>query len=158
MTQTLQDALLKAGLVTQDKLKKAEAEKRAAKFAHKSPAAPPPPPRNTHSVNIAKSSPKPVPARPVRPQIKRVAPETKGPGFLEHKHIHHLRTECESCQKTSPDVEYYEHPNRSFQYYWLCVKCADDHSILDQYRQTKQSQHAMSGFFRRNYGPTKIFK
>ncbi len=156
MTQTLQDALLKAGLVTAEKLKRAEQDKKAAQRAHAKPPIPVATPRPAAKPMAAGAKPELKP-RP-KPSFSRPFPEKKGPGFLEHKHLHHLRTDCESCKKSSPDVEYYEHPNKSFQYYWLCVKCADDHSILDQYRQTKQSQHAMSGIFRRNYGPTKIFR
>ncbi|QQR80572.1 MAG: hypothetical protein IPJ69_15005 [Deltaproteobacteria bacterium] len=173
MTQTLQDALLKAGLVTAEKLKRAQQDQKAAQRAHQRPPIPTASPRFQKPVSQGRTEeggqntkPSTPPASAKRPDFKprpkptfsRPAPETKGPGFLEHKHIHHLRTDCDSCQRSSPDVEYYEHPNKSFQHYWLCVRCADEHNILDQFRQTKQSQHAMSGIFRRNYGPTKIFR
>lgn len=82
----------------------------------------------------------------------------KSVGFLEGKHHHHLRTECEACRKGSPDVEYYEHAHKGLPHKWLCVKCADACNILDQYRQTMQSPHAQQGVFRRQYGPTKVFK
>lgn len=108
MTQTLQQALIKAGLVSKEKLKKAESKRK--------------------------------------------------PGFIEGKHHHHIRTECEACGKSSPDVEYYEHKNRSLDKKWLCVKCADTYNISDDFRQTVQSQHAKSGLFRRQYGATKVFK
>lgn len=124
MTQTLQEALLKAGLVSKEKLKKAETEKKRSA----------PPPRR-----------EPPPAK-------------KSLGFIEGKHHHHLRTDCEACRKNSPDVEYYQHADKRLQKYWLCVRCADDHSIPDTTRMTMQSQHAQSGLFRRNYGATKVFK
>ncbi len=117
MTQTLQEALLKAGLV-----KKSEAPKK--KVLSSKPSAP-----------------------------------AKKPGFLEGKHHHHLRTECEVCSKNLPDVEYYEHANKILgPKKWLCVTCADNNNILDNCRQTIQSQHSQSRVFRRQYGPTKVFK
>ncbi len=126
MTTTLQQALLKAGLVKEKKDK----------------------PENK------KAAPAP---------IRRAAPpsqfQTQKPGFLEGKHHHHLRTHCDACQKSGPDVEYYEHRNRLIENKkWLCVKCADEYKISDDCRQTLQSQFSMAKTFRRNWGPTKIFK
>ncbi|MBI2067577.1 MAG: hypothetical protein HYT77_06175 [Deltaproteobacteria bacterium] len=120
MTTTLQQALIKAGLV-----KKEQADR------------------------IQKAK---VPAR-VHSSAK-----PKSVGFIERKHLHHIRTDCEACGKNSPDVEYYEHQNKSLARKWLCVQCADTHNILDTYRQTMQSSHAQSKLFRRQYGPTKVFK
>ncbi|MBI2083413.1 MAG: hypothetical protein HYT76_07560 [Deltaproteobacteria bacterium] len=82
----------------------------------------------------------------------------KKPGFIEGKHHHHLRTECEACKKSSPDVEYYEHRNQSLVAKWLCLTCADYYKIHDDCRQTVQSSHSQSKLFRRSYGPTKVFK
>lgn len=71
-------------------------------------------------------------------------------------HEHQLRIVCELCTKTSPDVEYYEHRNRVVgDHKWLCMRCADDHQIDDNLRQTAQSQDSKTGLFRRQYGRTK---
>ncbi len=151
MTQTLQQALLKAGLISEDKLKKAEADKKAAQRAAKMGAAAS---RPSQTQATKPSSPH---QRPSRLPAPREAPQKKSPGFIEGKHLHHIRTLCDACGRSSPDVEYYEHKNRSLEKYWLCVRCADDNNILDQFRQTVQSSHAIKGVFRRNYGPTKVF-
>lgn len=184
MTQTLQQALLKAGLVSQEKLKKAEAEKKAAQRAaqHPAPRVPGRPAQGPAGGRPPSSAaPRPVPApRPQAPQNAAPAPKAASsvprpkaetapraqaparaeqkPGFIEGKHHHHIRTHCEACGKNSPDVEYYEHRNRALDKYWLCVRCADDNNILDEFRQTMQSSHAQRGFFQRGYGPTKVFK
>ena len=125
MTTTLQEALIKAGLVKREKVEEARRGKPSPKGrgGHR-------PPQQT---------------------------EKKSVGFLEGKHHHHIRAACESCEKTSPDVEYYEHRNQVLPK-WLCVECADRSQIEDKFRQTVQSQHAQSGRFRRQYGPTKLFK
>jgi hypothetical protein len=82
--------------------------------------------------------------------------EKKGP--LQHGvHAHHIRTDCGHCHKSSPDVEYYEHSNRSIEAKWLCSTCADKAWIKDETRQTNQSSQAMSGKFRREFGATKLF-
>lgn len=167
MTQTLQDALLKAGLISKEKLKQAEVDKKAAQRAARQPESKP---AFKKPVFTKPVSAKPVFTKPVaaanapRPQASRPpvpAPrpqEIKGPGFAEGKHVHHSRTDCESCGHSSPDVEYYEHKNRSLNKFWLCVKCADSHNIHDDFRQTTQSPQAMRGLFQRNYGPTKVFR
>lgn len=152
MTQTLQEALLKAGLVSKEKLQKVASEKKMAERREREAAKPQPPrpPLKAKVVPLKQSSQRferKAAERPVEPKKKTL-------GFIEGKHHHHLRTDCEACEKSSPDVEYYQHPNRSFPHYWLCVRCADEHNILDDFRQTKQSQHSMSGAFRRNYGRT----
>lgn len=144
MTTTLQQALLKAGLINKEQLKKAETDKKQARR--------PPAPERPRS-------PSPQHPRGARPPGKTfVKEDKKTPGFIEGKHHHHMRTQCDACHKTSPDVEYYEHKNRSLECCWLCVRCADAHNISDDYRQTVQSQHAQAGRFRREYGATKIFK
>jgi hypothetical protein len=83
--------------------------------------------------------------------------QSKGPS-QEGIHAHHLRTDCDQCKKNSPDVEYYEHANRSLSAKWLCLECADKSWIPDETRQTAQSQHAKSGMFRRQFGKTKVLK
>ncbi len=123
MTTTLQEALLKAGLVKNKDLPDKRAEKKG--FLKKGPKKP----------------------------FKQ-----EKPGFLEGKHHHHIRTECDACNKSGPDVEYYEHTNRMLTVKWLCLRCADPHKIHDNSRQTMQSQFASSGKFLREYGPTKVFK
>jgi hypothetical protein len=125
MTTTLQQALIKAGLV-KEKLPEKKPEK----------------------TTILKSGKSHAPSPPV----------TAKPGFIERKHHHHLRTLCDACQKSGPDVEYYEHKNRSLDAKWLCVKCADTYNIPDNCRETMQSQFSITGRFIRNYGATKVFK
>jgi hypothetical protein len=162
MTQTLQQALLKAGLVSQEKLKKAEADKKAAQRAHREPrpemrheARPPARPEKRQEPRPPASRP-PLKAPPApRPEV---VPPKKSVGFIEGKHHHHIRTNCEACGRSSPDVEYYEHKNRALDKYWLCVRCADDNNILDEFRQTMQSSQSQKGLFQRGYGPTKIFR
>ncbi len=134
---------MKAGLVSQEQLKKSEADKKRAEREARRP----PEPKQAH-----KGSSKPV--RRERPQ----PPPKKSVGFIEGKHHHHIRTECDACKKSSPDVEYYEHKNRSLEKNWLCVRCADAHNISDEFRQTVQSQFAKTGRFLREYGATKVFK
>ncbi|MBF0493384.1 MAG: hypothetical protein HQM15_11480 [Deltaproteobacteria bacterium] len=68
-----------------------------------------------------------------------------------------IRTFCEACKRSGPDIELYEHQNRLISAKWICVRCADTHNIHDNTRQTHQSQHAKNGMFRREYGPTKVF-
>lgn len=125
MASSLQEALLKAGLVSKEKLQKEARQKQA---------------------------PGPIRRKGAPPPVKKKA------GFLEGKHLHHLRTECEACRKSAPDVEYYEHSKKSLAAKWLCIQCADGENILDDCRQTVQSEQAMKGHFQRRYGPTKVFK
>jgi len=207
MTQTLQQALLKAGLISQEKLKKAEQDKKAAQRAHHQQSRPghgaPQRPQQARpgpgipgdyrsqpsQANVAKAATPPPPAA-TKPALKTDKKSERGPaasdslrdggrssrpdrgdqmrglgrerdrspGFIEGKHHHHIRTDCEACGRTSPDVEYYEHRNRSLDKYWLCVKCADDNNILDDFRQTMQSSQSQRGLFQRGYGHTKIFR
>jgi hypothetical protein len=165
MTQTLQQALLKAGLISQDKLKKAEADKKAAQRAHREQQHPRqqqarPAQTQEHRQEPKRSQP-PAPPRPAvkaPPPRPEVTPPKKSVGFIEGKHHHHIRTDCEACGRSSPDVEYYEHRNRALDKYWLCVRCADNNNILDEFRQTMQSSQAQKGIFQRGYGPTKVFK
>jgi hypothetical protein len=72
-------------------------------------------------------------------------------------HDHHQRTECESCHKTAPDVERYEHRNRLLDVQWLCVVCADNYKISDDFRKTAESNFSKRGIFTRNYGHTRKF-
>ncbi len=125
MTTTLQEALLKAGLI-----KKKEAEKK------------------TENKAVVRKGPGP----------RETFNKQEKPGFLEGKHHHHIRTECDACRRSGPDVEYYEHSNRMLNAKWLCLRCADTNKVHDNSRQTMQSQFASSGKFLREYGPTKVFK
>ncbi len=134
MTTTLQQALIKAGLA-KEKLP----EKKPEKKTILKPGASPP-------KNFGPPRPPRAPAAPPKP------------GFIEGKHHHHLRTLCDACKKSGPDVEYYEHRNRSLDAKWLCVKCADTYNIPDSCRETMQSQFSIGGRFIRNYGATKVFK
>ncbi len=81
---------------------------------------------------------------------------TKGPQ-QKGVHEHHMNTFCTECNKSSEDVEYYEHTNRILRSKWLCLVCADKNWIHDDSRQTQQSTAARSGRFQRFYGPTKRF-
>lgn len=127
MAQTLQEALLKAGLISKEKLERKNR------------------PRHHHP---QQQRPRQAPSGP-----------PPSPSVLEEKiHEHHLRTDCEACKKSGPDVEFYEHTNRMLNVKWLCIKCADTHRVNDQTRQTQQSQFARSGRFLREYGATKIFR
>jgi hypothetical protein len=72
-------------------------------------------------------------------------------------HAHHIRTDCGHCKKNSPDIEFYEHTNRSIDTKWLCIPCADKAWIKDETRQTNQSSQAKAGKFRREFGATKRF-
>lgn len=67
---------------------------------------------------------------------------------------HTIRTQCELCDRFSPDVEHYQHTNRSVEKQWLCMKCADEHRINDECRTTNQSSQARSNRFLREYGRT----
>ena len=80
----------------------------------------------------------------------------KQPKKVIDKH-HQQRNLCESCKKTAPDVEFYNHNISSIKAKWLCIICADKHSIPDELRKTNQSDFAMRGTFRRRYGRTKKF-
>ena len=147
MTQSIQEAMLKAGLVTKEKLKQVEQEKKAA-------SRPPRPQRPVIKPPFVKLPVKTASKFQAKPSIPKPEIKKREPA----KHLHHIRTDCEGCRKSSPDVEHYLHTNRSFNAFWLCVRCADAHNISDECRQTIQSQHAMSGLFRREYGATKVFR
>lgn len=138
---TLQEALLKSGLMTQDRvnqLKEEEKKKKiAARIAAEKARAPKPKPVARVAIKAKKTPPPPKPAEKI--------------------HEHHLRTFCDACGKTSPDVEYYQHTNRRLDKYWLCVRCADENNILDDTRQTHQSPQAQKKLFLRGYGATKVF-
>ncbi len=72
----------------------------------------------------------------------------------EKIHDHHHRSECGECRKNAPDVERYEHRNRSVDAQWLCVVCADRFQISDDFRKTAQSDFSRRNMFRRDYGHT----
>jgi len=129
MTQTLQEALLNAGLISKEKLDSSN-----KKGGHK-------------KMTRAQSG---VPAPKPKEESTSV--------LHEGKHEHHMRTECEACKKTSPDVEFYNHSNRRLSVKWLCIKCADSYKIADNFRLTEQSQFAQSGRFIREHGATKVFR
>ena len=76
---------------------------------------------------------------------------------LKKMHEHHHRSECELCRKNAPDVERYDHTNRSIDAQWLCIPCADRLMIPDSCRQTTQSDFSMRKMFSRQYGRTKQF-
>lgn len=114
MSNSLKDALIKAGVISKDTIEREKEKER-------------------------------------REKIQKLGPEQKG------VHMHHMRTDCDNCKRNTSDVEYYEHTNRSVDGKWFCVECADKLWIKDECRQTNQSSHAKSGFFRRQFGATKVF-
>jgi hypothetical protein len=72
-------------------------------------------------------------------KTRREKIEKKGPA--QHGiHAHHIRTDCAHCKKNSPDVEFYEHSNRSIEAKWLCIPCADKGWIKDDCRMTNSLQ------------------
>lgn len=114
MANSLKDALLKAGIVSKEKVERDRVREKQEKMKH-------------------------------------VGPRQEG------VHAHHMRTDCGLCNRNSPDVEFYEHTNRSITAKWLCIPCADKAWINDECRQTNQSSQSRSGRFRREFGPTKKF-
>lgn len=88
----------------------------------------------------------------LRPQ-KSKAPKKEFKKYDEHQ----IRTICEVCNNTTPDVEYYRHNNRLIVKRWLCIKCADDAKIADDLRETNQSSYSRTGRFHRMWGKTKQF-
>lgn len=66
-----------------------------------------------------------------------------------------IKTICELCDQYAPDVEYYKHNNRLIVKRWLCIKCADEHRIDDNLRETHQSSDARARRFHRMWGRTK---
>lgn len=134
---SLRDALQKAGLKPSPK------EKKPYKSGNRKPEPP------------QKSSEKRAEA-PVQPQKKtedRPAKPVNQPK-TSRIHDHHMRANCEYCQKTSPDVEYYQHDIRRLSTNWFCIPCADDLKIHDKHRVTAQSDFSLNRTFRRLYGPT----
>ena len=73
-----------------------------------------------------------------------------------HTHQGH-RNFCEVCNRTFPDVECYNHTLPNVKAKWICVQCADRLGIPDNCRETKQSEYARKGIFRREYGRTKRY-
>ena len=67
------------------------------------------------------------------------------------------RNFCEICQTIQPDVERFIHKNALIDAQWICANCADKAEILDDFRVTHQSEFAIKGRYRRQYGPTKKF-
>jgi hypothetical protein len=64
------------------------------------------------------------------------------------------RTYCEECRQVRPDVEFYAHRNPTTEAEWICLRCADQLQILDQFRKSAQSDISIKKMFRRSYGPT----
>ena len=89
-------------------------------------------------------------------QKRKEAPMTRSSAKNGKKmHDHHYRTECDACRRTAPDVERYDHRNRSVEGNWLCVVCADQYQISDDFRRTAQSDFSKRRMFVRNYGHTR---
>ncbi|MBP9674488.1 MAG: hypothetical protein KBD63_05275 [Bacteriovoracaceae bacterium] len=95
------------------------------------------------------------PTEKVAPK-KKVAPPA--PQVKKEMHSHQVhRNICELCNRTTQDVEYYNHRNAIVRVKWLCLICADQNSIADNFRESNQSEDARRGAFRRFYGATKKF-
>lgn len=142
---TLQEELLKSGLITSERVKQLKDEEKKKRIAARV---------------AAEKARAPKPAKPGSGKPKVAVKPKKAaspPKPVEKIHEHHLRTFCDACSKTSPDVEYYQHANRRLDKYWLCVRCADENNILDDTRQTHQSPQAQKKSFLRGYGATKVF-
>ncbi|MBF0206505.1 MAG: hypothetical protein HQK53_06415 [Oligoflexia bacterium] len=75
----------------------------------------------------------------------------------QRSQLHQRHSFCDSCRKTLPDVEYYEHDIKNICGKWLCCLCADKLKIPDSFRQTNQSDFSKKRIFRREYGATKRF-
>ena len=94
---------------------------------------------------------KPATRKPVRHVNRGTKDSTRRGGKI---HDHHHRTECDACRKTAPDVERYDHRNRSLNAKWLCMVCADHYQISDDLRMTAESDISKRRMFVRNYGHT----
>lgn len=64
------------------------------------------------------------------------------------------RNWCEACDQIRPDVELYKHRNPTTDAEWICVRCADQLQISDNFRKTAQSDTSIKKLFRREYGAT----
>jgi len=51
-------------------------------------------------------------------------------------------------------VELYKHRNPTTEAEWICIRCADQLQISDNFRKTAQSDTSIKKMFRREYGPT----
>jgi len=107
-----------------------------------------------HALIKAGLAPKEAAEKPKKPPKKSRVPKKEFKRFSEHQ----IRTECELCNQNTPDIEYYQHNNKLIIKRWLCIKCADEHQVSDDLRETHQSSYARSGRFRRMWGRTKAFK
>src|SRR3989344_5783360 len=96
----------------------------------------------------ATQAPKPPKAQNEREQIKKKQ--------VTEAIIHQeQRNFCEECQQVRPDVELYHHRNPTTEAEWICVKCADQLKITDNFRQTAQSDTSIRKMFRREHGATR---
>ncbi len=87
---------------------------------------------------------------------KKIIPQK--PVIKKEMHSHQVHKNiCELCNRTAQDVEYYNHRNAIVRVKWLCLSCADQNSISDNFRESNQSEDARRGVFRRFYGATKKF-
>ena len=98
-----------------------------------------------------------------KPESKKVkpspAPSVKS--FEEKKRLHthqDHQIQCQVCNRIQPDVEYYKHNLPQVHVHWICCQCADNLFIMDECRETMQSEFARKGMFRRNFGRTKRFR
>ncbi len=91
-----------------------------------------------------------------KPVVKKKTTTTRGPRKKVHTHQSH-QTVCGNCNKSTPDVEFYNHRSKITRARWLCVICADENSISDETRETNQSEYSRKNIFRREFGRTKRF-
>jgi hypothetical protein len=98
-----------------------------------------------------------------RPAVRPPAPEAKKSLTPEQERERRDQmqpqriTVCGTCQRPTPDVEFYMHDRKGLSARWLCAICADKFMISDEGRLTNQSDLSRKGLFRREYGRTKRF-
>ena len=91
-------------------------------------------------------------AKPKDQNFRENVPKKKTTESVSHQE---QRNFCEECQQVRPDVEQYFHRNPTTQAEWICVRCADQLKIPDQFRQSAQSDTSKRQMFRREHGATR---
>jgi hypothetical protein len=91
-------------------------------------------------------------AKPKDQNFRENVPKKKATESVAHQE---QRNFCEECQQVRPDVEQYFHRNPTTEAEWICVRCADQLKIPDQFRQTAQSDTSKRQMFRREHGATR---
>ncbi|MFN8370581.1 MAG: hypothetical protein U0T83_08165 [Bacteriovoracaceae bacterium] len=101
-----------------------------------------------------KETPKPKVENVKAHNERKAIPKKKETESMAHQK---QRNFCEECRQIHPDVEQYFHKNPTTDAEWICIRCADRLQILDNTRQTAQSDTSIRKMFRREYGATKKF-